>query len=151
MNTRKSHHTAIAAIPPSECWEPIQAIRRVHDRQAGRWMPHINLLYPFVVPTRLERSLPLLADACASIAPFAVALTRFGSFQHSSGRATIWLAPEPVEKFVGLQRQVQACFPECDDLTQFPAGFTPHLSVGQAPSAEACRRLRDELQSTVRH
>ncbi len=46
MSTDKSHHTAVAAIPPQECWAPIQAIRRVHDRQIGRWMPHINLLYP---------------------------------------------------------------------------------------------------------
>jgi len=50
----KSHRTAIAAIPPPECWEPIQAIRRVHDRQIGRWMPHVNLLYPFVTPDLLK-------------------------------------------------------------------------------------------------
>lgn len=144
----KSHYTAVAAIPPAECWEPIQAIRRVHDRQVGRWMPHVNLLYPFVTPQRLEKSLPGLTEACAAVAPFRVTLAEFRSFHHPSGRATLWLAPEPAEEFIRLQRELHARFPECDDLTRFSAGFTPHLSVGQALSAEACRRLRDELQPT---
>jgi len=142
----ESHHTAVAVIPPTECWEPIQAIRRVHDRQIDRWMPHVNLLYPFVTSDRLERSLPLLTEACAAIAPFTVTLSQFRSFHHPSGRATLWLAPEPAEAFVQLQRQLQARFPECDDLTRYTGGFTPHLSVGQARSAEECRRLLDELQ-----
>jgi RNA 2',3'-cyclic 3'-phosphodiesterase len=146
--TRKSHHTAVAAIPPPECWEPIQAIRRVHDRQIGRWMPHVNLLYPFVMPDRLEASLPLLTEACAAIVPFGVTLGQFRSFQHPSGRATIWLAPEPAEKFVRLQRVLQERFLECDDLTKLAVGFTPHLSVGRAKSADAAGRLRDELQAS---
>jgi len=69
---RKSHHTAVAALPPPEVWEPIQAIRRVHDRQIGRWMPHINLLYPFVPVGDVEKAVPLLVEACASVPPFAV-------------------------------------------------------------------------------
>jgi 2'-5' RNA ligase len=146
MSTGNSHHTAVAAIPPEECWEPIQAIRREHDRQVGRWMPHVNLLYPFVVPERLEQSLPLLTEACAAIGPFTVTLSQFRSFHHPSGRATLWLAPEPAEAFAQLQRQLLARFPECDELTRFTAGFTPHLSVGQARSAAACRCLMNELQ-----
>jgi len=43
--------------------------------------------------------------------------------------------------------ELHARLPECDDLTRFAAGFTPHLSVGQARTAEECRRLRDELQA----
>ena len=44
----KTHHTAVVAMPPPEVWEPIQAIRRQHDRNVHRWMPHITLLYPFM-------------------------------------------------------------------------------------------------------
>jgi 2'-5' RNA ligase len=145
---KKSHHTAIAAVPPTDCWEPIQAIRRVHDRQIGRWLPHVNLLYPFVMPDRLEASLLMLSEACAASAPFEVTLGEFRSFQHPSGGATIWLAPEPVEDLVRLQRALQERFPDCDELVKFAAGFTPHLSVGQAKSADAARRLLDELQSS---
>jgi hypothetical protein len=43
-----THHTVIAVVPPEQVWGPIQDIRRRHDRQhIRRWMPHVNLLYPF--------------------------------------------------------------------------------------------------------
>jgi len=86
----------VAALPPPEVWEPIQAIRRWHDRQIGRWMPHINSLYPFVLAGEVEKAVPLLVEACASVAPFAVTLASFHAFRHPSGTATFWLAPEPV-------------------------------------------------------
>ena len=47
MTTNKTHTTAVVLIPPEEVWEPIQALRRAHDRNFDRWMPHITLLYPF--------------------------------------------------------------------------------------------------------
>jgi hypothetical protein len=40
-------HDLLVIIPPEAVWEPIQAIRRRHDRKLRRWMPHITLLYPF--------------------------------------------------------------------------------------------------------
>ena len=43
----KTHQTSVVAMPSDDICEPIQAIRREHDRQIHRWMPHINLLYPF--------------------------------------------------------------------------------------------------------
>ena len=45
---------------PPEVWEPIQAIRRMHDRQIGRWMLRINLPYPFVPAGDVEKAVPLL-------------------------------------------------------------------------------------------
>jgi hypothetical protein len=57
------------------------------------------------------------------------------------------LAPEPVEKWRGLQAVLQAAFPDCDDLSRSPAGFTPHLSVGQFPSRRDGERTREQLQA----
>ena len=55
---------AISIVPPFECWlatalrrlarcstrlchrEPIEAIRRVHDKSVARWDPHTNLFFP---------------------------------------------------------------------------------------------------------
>ena len=144
----KTHQTAVAVVPPQEVWGPIQAIRQRHDRQFRRWMPHVNLLYPFYPAGRLKEGLPPLVDACAKITPFLVTLAEFRFFQHSSRKATLWLAPEPKEGLVRLQASLQAACPDCDDLSRFAAGFTPHLSVGQAGSAQEAERLRDAWQRT---
>jgi hypothetical protein len=47
---------------------------------------------------------------------------------------------------VRLQAALQAARPDCDDRSRFAAGFTLHLSVRQASSAEEAQRLRDAWQ-----
>jgi hypothetical protein len=74
-------------------------------------------------------------------------LAEFRYFRHGSGRCTLWLAPEPAEALQHLQRALQAVCLDCDDLSRLPAGFTPHLSVGQFPSLGDCRRTREQLQA----
>ncbi len=49
---------------------------------------------------------------------------------------------------VRLPAALQAACPDCDDLSRFAAGSTPHLSVGQAGSAEEARRLQNAFQAT---
>jgi len=144
----KTHHTAVAIVPPEEAWEPIQAIRRQHDRQIHRWMPHINLLYPFRPQEEFEAITPTLVAACVVIEPFVITLGEFRFFQHGSGRCTLWLAPKPAEALQRLQTALQAVCPDCDDLSRFPAGFTPHLSVGQFPARRDCEQVREQLQAT---
>jgi 2'-5' RNA ligase len=127
-------------------WGPIQAIRERHDRQFQRWMPHINLLYPFYPPERVDEVFSGLVDACAKVVPFVVSLAEFRFFVHPSGRATLWLAPDPGEELARLQEALEVACPGCDDLSRFAAGFTPHLSVGQAGSVQEARRLREYWQ-----
>jgi serine/threonine protein kinase len=57
-----------------------------HDRQVGRWMPHINLLYPFRPRAESAAVLAELAAACASVEPFALTLGTLRLFRHGSGR-----------------------------------------------------------------
>jgi 2'-5' RNA ligase len=77
-----------------------------------------------------------------------VTLAEFHFFRHASRSATLWLAPEPRDDLIRLQAALQAACPECDDLSRFAAGFRPHLSVGQAGSAEEAHRLQDAWQKT---
>ena len=63
-----THESAIVLIPPQEVWEPIQAIRRVHDRQVRRWMPHVTLLYPFLPGAALAGALAVAERALAAVA-----------------------------------------------------------------------------------
>ena len=144
----KTHHTAVVVLPPAEVWEPIQAIRHRHDRQFHRWMPHINLLYPFVPRAQWATALPLLTAAAQRIPAFQITLAVFRSFTHTSGNSTLWLDPEPSTSLILLQAILQAAMPTCDEQSRFPGGFTPHLSVGQARSSQTLQRLLGALQAT---
>jgi 2'-5' RNA ligase len=148
-NWAKSHHSAVVIIPPEEVWEPIQALRRKYDRQIHRWMPHINLLYPFVAEQYFQEVMPLLQSVAAKVPAFRLRLGKFRWFCHPTGRATVWLEPEPCEAVRGLQAILQEVVPQCDELSRFPQGYTPHLSIGQtaAPGVEAfAGRLQAQWQ-----
>ena len=144
----KTHRTSVVAIPPRHVWEPIQVIRRQHDRQIHRWMPHINLLYPFVPREAFGTALPQLTAACQRVSAFDVTLSHLRSFTHASGRGTVWLQPAPTDAFVQLQDTLQAAFPDYDEQSSFSAGFTPHLSVGQVASRGAMQPLLTDLQAS---
>jgi 2'-5' RNA ligase len=121
----KTHQTAVVLIPPQECWDPIQTIRRVHDRHFRRWMPHVTLLYPFRPREMFDEAVKILRAAAADVEPFDVHLRDFRHFRHGRASYTIWLAPEPDD---ALER------------------FTPHLSVAQVRGAA----LLEELMSSLR-
>jgi hypothetical protein len=53
MNNRKVVTSAIIVSPPKETWGPIQDIRLKFDKAYKRWMPHINLIYPFFPRTHI--------------------------------------------------------------------------------------------------
>ena len=143
----KTHKTAVVLIPPEEVWAPIQRIRREHDKQFRRWMPHITLVYPFRPAGQFDSLLSELARACKTTEPFELELAEFRWFAHSKTRFTIWLAPEPAEAIRKLQACIQPVVPDCDDVTRFAGGFTPHLSVGQAESRRDLKELVGSLQS----
>lgn len=136
----KTPHSAVVLIPPEALWEPIQAIRRVHDLHVDRWMPHVTLLFPFLPAERFAQAEPDLDAACRALPAFRVKLARFEYF---AGPKTAWLEPEPAESVRRLQSALQARFPEFDDVARFPGGFRPHLSVGQGPP-----NLPGRLQAT---
>lgn len=149
MPPHKTHQASVVAMPADDIWEPIQAIRREHDRQIHRWMPHINLLYPFYPRDQFQAAwvIPKLEAACQQVLAFDVTLATFRYFTHGAKRATIWLDPEPREAFVHLQATLQDAFPAYDEQSRYSGGFTPHLSVGQVTSRRALQTLLVTLQS----
>ena len=146
MRPQKTYQTAVVLIPPEECWEPIQAIRRKHDRQIRRWMPHVTLLYPFWPREAFDEAAVALRAAARDLTPFDVKLREFRHFHHGRGSYTIWLAPEPADVVKRLQAALQAAIPDCDDLSRYANGFTPHLSVGQVRGQTTLEELKHGLQ-----
>lgn len=142
----KTHTTAIVLIPPEGIQPPIQAIRKNHDRNYERWMPHITLLYPFVPQQEFQDIIPALTAAAYQTDPFSISLTSFNVFKHRKS-CTLFLVPDPTENIVELHRKLTQVMPDYDDTTRFPGGFTPHLSVGQFPHGllrEAKQKLQNE-------
>ena len=137
----KTHTTAVVLIPPEDVQPPIQAIRRIHDRNFERWMPHITLLYPFAERHDFTEIAPALAKAAQQVPPFSVELTRFDVFQHRRS-CTMFLIPEPEDRIAHLHSVLLQYLPDYDDTARFAGGFHPHLSVGQFQH----RSLRTEQQ-----
>jgi 2'-5' RNA ligase len=137
----KTHTTAIVLIPPEQLWPPIQEIRRRHDRQIRRWMPHVTLLYPFRPRAQFGELDGPLRRACGPVEPFEVELAEIRCFRRRHD-CVMWLAPEPAEVIRALQEALWKVVPDCDDVRAFKDGFTPHLSVGQAG-----RRELDDLMA----
>jgi RNA 2',3'-cyclic 3'-phosphodiesterase len=146
----KTPTAAVVWIPPESVWEPIQTIRRRYDRHLLRWMPHMTLLYPFRPREQFGEIEPLLREACAEIPPFEADFREIRSFQHGPQSHTMWAAPEPEAAFRELQSVLQAKVPDCDDVSKYESGFTPHLSLGQSHGPpELTRRLSDVRKSWV--
>ena len=70
----KVHKSAVCIVPPNCLWQQIQNIRVVHDKSYVRWMPHINLMYPFYNDEgeNFERAAHQAAEALRSFPPFKV-------------------------------------------------------------------------------
>lgn len=126
----KTHTTAVVLIPPESAQPPIQAIRRIHDRNFVRWMPHITLLYPFAARTDFANVTDALAKAAEQTTPFSIQLRRFDAFKHRRS-CTMFLVPEPSDEIVRLHTTLTQHLPDYDDTARFASGFHPHLSVGQ--------------------
>jgi 2'-5' RNA ligase len=137
MPRAKVPFTAAVLVPPDDIYEPIQAIRREHDPQIARWMPHVTLLYPFVPPEALATAAEAARKTAGSFPSFDVRLLAFDCFIHRGRWATIWLRLDPPAPLIRLHAQLLEQFPWCDDTLRFAGGFTPHLSVGRWPAHEA--------------
>lgn len=144
--SNKTHTTAVVLIPPQEIQPPIQAIRKLHDRNYERWMPHITLLYPFVPQQDFQEIIPTLSEVAHHTDPFSISLASFDAFKHRK-TSTLFLVPEPKDNIVDLHRTLTQQLPDYDDTARFPGGFNPHLSVGQFSRGslrEAQQKLQDQ-------
>lgn len=129
--------SALTLIPPERIWATIQAIRQRYDPAYKRWMPHLNLIYPFVPEKRFEEASEQIEDALAYCKPFQVRLMRFLRFDHSQS-VTIWLFPEcdPPEALIQLQAILQRLFPQWQKATPHSSTFSPHLTVAKLSRSE---------------
>lgn len=146
----KTVETAVVLIPPRDVWGPIEIVRRRCDRHQARWMPHVSLLYPFRPREEFPEAERLILHACAGSAPFAVTLGEIKVFEPADRSSTVWAAPDPAGPIVELQACLQDAFPDCDDVTRHPDGYTPHLCLGQAYGPKQTQERLAEVRAAWR-
>eukprot|EP00054_Salpingoeca_dolichothecata_P004430 m.30580 g.30580 ORF g.30580 m.30580 type:complete len:431 (-) comp14595_c0_seq1:49-1341(-) len=131
MSQSKVVRSAVCLIPPEGFWPPIQAIRKDHDPAFERWMPHINLLYPFHPDSQFPEDERRLAEVLKKVPSFRLRFEFCDSFDHGK-KSTVWLKPvcRPASALVQLQRILEETFPDCTELSS-RGGFTPHLTIGK--------------------
>jgi len=75
------------------------AICSKHDQAYKRWMPHINLLYPFIMDDvngeAFSMASKMLTPVLAEISPFSIRfdVNSFRYFKHGKN-CTLWLKPQ---------------------------------------------------------
>jgi 2'-5' RNA ligase/endonuclease/exonuclease/phosphatase family metal-dependent hydrolase len=127
--------TALAIVVPARLQSEVNALRKVHDKAYRRWVPHINILYPFVETSRLREALALLKSHLADeqLQTIRIEVDDVGVFRHRKN-ATVFLKPskaseDALQRFRSLLTAALGC--EESDGTH-DGEFRPHLTIGQA-------------------
>jgi 2'-5' RNA ligase len=117
--------------------------QKLYDRWVDVWDPppgapvHVTLLIPFgPVEERRDELRTLFAEA----APFSFRLERVGRFPE-----TVWLAPDPAERFIALSEAIFERFPEYPPYDGIHDQIVPHLTIVSRAAPEVLARAEAEL------
>lgn len=136
-----SYQTALAVLlPPSlPSYKDISTLRSLYDKNCLKWLPHINLLYPFVppesLPSAIEKIQSLFTNRKDRVhginTPFKVKLADAGLWKHKD-HATVYLC-ESMQSESGqgldlgsLRQELLHLFGTSDERP-----YAPHLTIGQ--------------------
>lgn len=74
MKGALQHSSALCLVPPPSIWPAIQANRVHKDKSFLRWMPHINLLYPFYADGEFAAAAARATEGLSGMQPFQLTL-----------------------------------------------------------------------------
>ena len=131
LSQQKAFHTALIITPPTSLWPAIQDIRRFHDPAYERWMPHINMCFPFVSEKEFEIAFDLLQENLKDFEAFPIEMKSLSFFKHEKN-CVLWLKPDVFhDELKKLEDIIVKTLPFCDDLLKKSEEFTGHLTLGQ--------------------
>ncbi|CAF3324543.1 unnamed protein product [Rotaria socialis] len=129
--------TALCIIPPKHVWKQIQSIRSIHDQAYPRWMPHINLIYPFTAEKKFDNIKAQLKPVVNRKTPFQIVfdLSSFDYIGQRDDQCTFHLRPKISTDAVELQKVIKN-----------KRAFEAHLTLGQATVSKISDIL-DEIKA----
>lgn len=132
--------TALTLVLPNKYHEMINNIRKQYDKAYPRWMPHINFMFPFVAEERFDEIRKRLVSELVSFGSFELELNEVGYFKQGKNFVTMHLKPKDPSQLQSLFKVIKLNIPEVDVKHK---EFTPHLTIGQFPIAEADIKLKE--------
>lgn len=119
-------------VPVPDAEAVVAGLRAVHDGQARYGVPaHITLLYPFASPSRASESLHDLEGLFSRVHPFDFSLVDVRRFP-----GTVYLHPEPADRFVQLTGMLAERWPTFPPYGGAYATVVPHLTVADHVGAK---------------
>ena len=131
--------SALCIIPPEHIWPPIQEIRKYADPAYKRWMPHINIFFPFIDEKWFDDIAEYIGEIVRKrgIQSFEITLGEFDHFdrvkrgmQSPAKPETLFLRPSGCEREMQrLWKCLKDEWPLC--ASKQGGGFTPHLTMSK--------------------
>lgn len=132
--------TALTIIAPEEFQDKINQVRSKYDRAYPRWMPHINLLFPFVSLDNFED----IVDRLKELNDFGEIDLNMNEINYfSQGKnVTVHIKPSNKNRLSELFEKITILLPEIKPKHN---EFHPHLTLAQFKKSELNEKLK-ELQ-----
>ena len=142
--------SALCIVPPQSIWGPIQKIREVNDKNYKRWMPHINIFFPYIKPNiinadEVSKAIYRTFKKHNIKANNIIQLNRFNSFNkghNSNDDQYIFLETSNVPFLNKLYKSLRIVFPNCHINRDHNIEYKPHLTVGQWPGKKCKNMIR---------
>ena len=139
--------SALAIVIPDEHHNSINEIRSKYDKAYPRWMPHINLIYPFVEvfnSDELEKELKTFGQPYISIV-----LNDIGYFKQGS-TVTYHLKSTDKDTEYNLNEIYKMVKSSCHDIKIKHDKFNPRVTLAQSDKSEIdnmMKLLKEWLQN----
>ena len=160
-----SQRCAVCILPPPNIAAMIDVFREQWDPAFSRWMPHINLLWPFVAHEHIPSAIDKLDKLLVHRPMFRMTIGKTAVFP-GTRKPVVFLSissssHRDVDTIGQIAKDLRTVFPTCGRSASHtspdhppeemeekaPAEFTPHLTIARCPSVEASRAIRAQVDS----
>ncbi len=133
-------------VPVPEAEPLVRDLRKRFDPAAPAGMPaHITVIYPFVDPNFLTKSISEELEAiCAGVPVFRFALAAIAQFP-----GVVYLVPEPAEPFSRLTTAIATRWPEAPPYGGIYDDVIPHLTVAHTSNADSIEEIRTKIEPNL--
>jgi len=134
--------SALTIVIPLEFHNKINDIRSTYDPAYPRWIPHINLIFPFVPTTQFNDIKSMLETKLKNYGIIKVELDVVGSFKQKN-KYSFHLKPKKPLRLQLLFKIITECLP---DVKIKHSTFNPHMTLAIVDANK-----KDEMEAILKN